>query len=243
LKALIRREFQTSRCNELKARTKEKQWTVGNEIKARTKEKHNFGQESKPLLSLDYVPDGLPGKTPSKIGSIQSRCNELKARTKENPTGQESKPLLSLDYAPDTTAWQNIFTDWEHTLNPRENGEDPPDSVFKGGNGEDPPDSVSSGGNGDDPPDSVSSSKDNGTEKTHLIRCPALETRNPHAPYVTYRRKWTPDSVSSSKDKDGKPETLGSKKTANELQFINCYIGTPTIGEAEVKVYGLMIIS
>ncbi|VDO00651.1 unnamed protein product, partial [Rodentolepis nana] len=28
----------------------------------------NFGQESKPLLSLDYVPDGLPGKTPSKIG-------------------------------------------------------------------------------------------------------------------------------------------------------------------------------
>uniref|UniRef100_A0A0R3U0N6 DUF2330 domain-containing protein n=1 Tax=Rodentolepis nana TaxID=102285 RepID=A0A0R3U0N6_RODNA len=44
----------------------------------------NFGQESKPLLSLDYVPDGLPGKTPSKIGSIQSRCNELKARTKEN---------------------------------------------------------------------------------------------------------------------------------------------------------------
>ncbi|VDO09303.1 unnamed protein product [Rodentolepis nana] len=42
------------------------------------------GQESKPLLSLDYVPDGLPGKTPSKIGSIQSRCNELKARTKEN---------------------------------------------------------------------------------------------------------------------------------------------------------------
>ncbi|VDO00884.1 unnamed protein product [Rodentolepis nana] len=57
----------------------------------------------------------------------------------------------------------------------RENGEDPPDSVFKGGNGEDPPDSVSSGGNGDDPPDSVSSSKDNADP---------------------------PDSVSSSKDKD-----------------------------------------
>ncbi|VDN97559.1 unnamed protein product [Rodentolepis nana] len=28
MKALIRREFQTSRCNELKARTQEKQWTV-----------------------------------------------------------------------------------------------------------------------------------------------------------------------------------------------------------------------
>ncbi|VDO02791.1 unnamed protein product [Rodentolepis nana] len=28
MKALIRREFQTSRCNEIKARTKEKQWTV-----------------------------------------------------------------------------------------------------------------------------------------------------------------------------------------------------------------------
>ncbi|VDN97704.1 unnamed protein product [Rodentolepis nana] len=28
----------------------------------------------------------MPGKTPSKIGSIQSRCNELKARTKEKAT-------------------------------------------------------------------------------------------------------------------------------------------------------------
>ncbi|VDO14570.1 unnamed protein product [Rodentolepis nana] len=28
MKALIRREFQTSKCNEIKARTKEKQWTV-----------------------------------------------------------------------------------------------------------------------------------------------------------------------------------------------------------------------
>ncbi|VDO01507.1 unnamed protein product [Rodentolepis nana] len=53
----------------------------------------NFGQESKPLLSLDYVPDGLPGKTPSKIGSIQSRCNELKARTKETWTGSTNSKL------------------------------------------------------------------------------------------------------------------------------------------------------
>ncbi|VDO14172.1 unnamed protein product [Rodentolepis nana] len=52
MKALIRREFQTSRFNELKAGTKENsgQWHSPT---------YPTGQESKPLLSLDYVPDTI----------------------------------------------------------------------------------------------------------------------------------------------------------------------------------------
>uniref|UniRef100_A0A0R3TEW2 Uncharacterized protein n=1 Tax=Rodentolepis nana TaxID=102285 RepID=A0A0R3TEW2_RODNA len=47
-------------------------------------------------------------------------------------------------------------------------------------------------------------------------------TLNPHALYVTYiYGEDPPDSVSSPKENDGKPEVLGSKKTANELLLIN----------------------
>ncbi|VDN99169.1 unnamed protein product [Rodentolepis nana] len=106
-----------------------------------------------------------------------------------------------------------------------------------GGNGEDPPDVKPTGGNGEDPSDSLQEkmekthlircSKEE-MEKTHLIRCLAI---NPHALYVTYRRKSgeapsqirrgngedLPDLVFSAQDKDENPKILGSKKTANEL--------------------------
>ncbi|VDO15252.1 unnamed protein product [Rodentolepis nana] len=45
--------------------------------------------------------------------------NTAKTAFQTYPTGQEAKPLLSLDYVPDTIAWQNTFTDWEFTLDPR----------------------------------------------------------------------------------------------------------------------------
>ncbi|VDO16659.1 unnamed protein product [Rodentolepis nana] len=66
MKTLIRREFNASSSNELKARTKEKQWTVAlSDIapKRNSGQWHSptypTGQESKPLLSLDYVPDTI----------------------------------------------------------------------------------------------------------------------------------------------------------------------------------------
>ncbi|VDO11838.1 unnamed protein product [Rodentolepis nana] len=109
------------------------------------------------------------------------------------------------------------------------------ETVDSGGNGEDPPDVKPTGGNGEDPSDSLQEkmekthlircSKEE-MEKTHLIRCLAI---NPHALYVTYRRKSgeapsqirrgngedLPDSVSGPEDNIGKPEILVSKKTAN----------------------------
>ncbi|VDN99045.1 unnamed protein product [Rodentolepis nana] len=94
MKAFIRREFQTSRCNELKDRTKEKQWTV----------------------VLSDIPDWPRIEV---VAEFRRRTRRLLGKT-SSQIGR---------------------------------------------------------GNGDDPPDSVSSSKDN----------------------------------------DGKPEILGRKKTANEL--------------------------
>ncbi|VDO13570.1 unnamed protein product [Rodentolepis nana] len=117
------------------------------------------------------------------------------------------------------------------------------------------------GGNGEDPPDSE-------MEKTHLIRCPALTTESQR--YWEARRQLTesqrywearrqlrkardtgkqedsysgkPEILGSKKTATGKPKILGSKKTANALLLINCYKCThPSLGEAEVKVKLRMI--
>uniref|UniRef100_A0A0R3TYL5 Phage tail protein n=1 Tax=Rodentolepis nana TaxID=102285 RepID=A0A0R3TYL5_RODNA len=100
----------------------------------------NFGQESKPLLSLDYVPDGLPGKTPSKIGREQLALSDITdwpgieavadwpriEAVAEFNFGQESKPLLSLDYVRTDCLAKHLqrlgvytgLTNWDYTLNP-----------------------------------------------------------------------------------------------------------------------------
>ncbi|VDO01040.1 unnamed protein product [Rodentolepis nana] len=155
--------------------TKEKQWTVAiSDIRLAP-----TGQESKPLLSLtskkgETVDSGTLRTDWPGIEAVARSSN--KGETVDSGTlnipdwprieavaefnfGQESKPLLSLDYVRTDCLAKHLQRLGVYSQG--ENGEDPPDSVFKGGNGEDPPDSVSSGG----------------TEKTHLIRCPALETR------------------------------------------------------------------
>uniref|UniRef100_A0A0R3TN63 MABP domain-containing protein n=1 Tax=Rodentolepis nana TaxID=102285 RepID=A0A0R3TN63_RODNA len=240
--------------------TKEKQWTVAisdipwprieavAEFRLRTRETPRI----EAIAEFRLRTDGLPGKTPSKIGSIQSRCNELKARTKENtlrhsrlggetvdsgtlkleqrrnsgqwhsqhtrlaPTGQESKPLLSL------RLWPRIEAVAEFRL--RGNGEDPPDSIQEEM----------------EKTHLIRCSKEE-MEKTHLIRCLAI---NPHALYVTYRRKSgeapsqirrgngedPPDLVSSSKDKDGKPKiyTGGNGEDPPDSVFIKRKWRRPT---------------
>ncbi|VDN99473.1 unnamed protein product [Rodentolepis nana] len=143
-----------------------------------------------------------------------------------------STPLMSLDYVPNTIAYQNTFTDWEYTLNshvhlhrlgvytqPTWTFTDceytlNPHAPYKptGGNGEDPPDSVY-WENTLNPhalyvalgvytqPTCPLCNLQEEMEKTHLIRCPTGE--NEEDP---------PDLVSSTKDNDGNPEILGSKK-------------------------------
>ncbi|VDO00475.1 unnamed protein product [Rodentolepis nana] len=193
----------------------------------------------------------MPGKTPSKIGSIQSRCNELKARTKENtlrhsrlgqrrnsgqwqsPTylGQESKPLLSLDYTEKThlircPALETRESDFMSS--PKDNdgkteilGSSPKDKYGK--------------------PKILEEMEKTHLIRclaeemvmTHLIRCPALKTTaDPPDSVSSSKDKDPPDSVSSPKDNDGKPDILKSKKTANEL----LYMYPPPMEKAEVKV-------
>ncbi|VDO05004.1 unnamed protein product [Rodentolepis nana] len=76
-------------------------------------------------------------------------------------------------------------------------------------------------GNGEDSPECNLQEE---MEKTHLIWCPALKTRTESQRYIQEEMEKThlircssrgngedpPDSVSHSKDKDGKPEILGS---------------------------------
>ncbi|VDO00398.1 unnamed protein product, partial [Rodentolepis nana] len=121
--------FQTSRFNELKARTTEKQWTVALSDIA--------DYENRPLMSLDYVPNTIAYKhlhrlgvytqltcTPSQIGSIHSTHMDLhRLGVYTQPTcpfhrlGVYTQPTCPLDWEY-TLNPHAPYVAWEYTLNP-----------------------------------------------------------------------------------------------------------------------------
>ncbi|VDO04062.1 unnamed protein product [Rodentolepis nana] len=123
--------FQTSRFNELKARTTEKQWTVAlsdihwPRIEAVAEFRLRTGHDCFPLMSLDYVPNTIAYKhlhrlgvytqltcTPSQIGSIHSTHMDL------HRLGVYTQPTCPLHRLGVYTQPICPFTDWEYTLNP-----------------------------------------------------------------------------------------------------------------------------
>ncbi|VDO11299.1 unnamed protein product, partial [Rodentolepis nana] len=165
------REFKTSRCNELKARTQRNsgQWHSPT---------YPTSQESKPLLSLDYVPTDCLAKHLQRLGVYSQGATNLKLEQRRRGRGQCAAQSSTKE-----KQWTVAISDIRLAKNRSR------------GNGEDPPDVKPTGGNGEDPSDSLQEKM----EKTHLIRCSSRG--NGEDP---------PDSVSHSKDKDGKPEILGS---------------------------------
>ncbi|VDO00797.1 unnamed protein product [Rodentolepis nana] len=122
----IRREFKISRCNELKPRTKEKQWTVAlsdiADYENRSREIVDSGTlrhtrlarieavaEFRLRIGHSYKGETVDsGTLPIRREFKISRCNELKPRTKE----KQWTVALS-----DIADYENR-SHWEYTLNP-----------------------------------------------------------------------------------------------------------------------------
>ncbi|VDO02165.1 unnamed protein product [Rodentolepis nana] len=152
MEALMRREFQTLRCNEIKARTKEKQWTVAlsdipwprieavAEFRLRTRETVDRGNGEDPP---DVKPTGGNGEDPSDSLQEKMEKTHLIRCSKEEMEKTHLIRCLAINPHALYVTYRRKSGEAPSQIR-RENGEDPPDSVFKGGNGEDPPDSVSS---------------------------------------------------------------------------------------------------
>ncbi|VDO11957.1 unnamed protein product [Rodentolepis nana] len=152
----------------------------------------NFGQESKPLLSLDYVPDGLPGKTPSKIGretqlalsditdwpGIEAVADwpRIEAVAEFRVALYHIAEWPRIEAVAEFRLWPRIEAVAEFRLRTRTRMLGKTPSQVGRGNGEDPPDVKPTGGNGEDPSDSLQEKM----EKTHLIRCSKEEMEKTH---------------------------------------------------------------
>ncbi|VDO09031.1 unnamed protein product [Rodentolepis nana] len=183
MKALIRRDFQTSRCIELKARTKEKQWTVSlydiadwPRIEAVATDIADWSRieavaafrlwpRIEAVAEFRLRTDGLPGKTPSKIGSIHWP-HKLGLYTQPTcpPCNEEmEKTHLIRCLAINPHALYVTYR--------RKSGEAP--SQIRRGNGEVPPVYVTYRRKRRRP---TLCNLHGGMEKAHLIRCPARDT-------------------------------------------------------------------